>query len=768
MNEMDTRFANQYNIQWFPGHMTKTLRMMEQEIQHVDASLVLLDARIPLSSLNPEIERITARKPKLYALNKADLADPAVTEEWIRYFRAADAGCVAISAKQKGGANAVKAAIEKELSGLLERRQNRGMGGAKTQVMLCGIPNVGKSTFINTFAGSARAKAADRPGVTKGKQWVSTEKFDLLDMPGVLWKKFDSKTIASNLAFIGSIKDDILDVEELAMNLLDEVRRNYPDLVAQRYKLDAETLALPPYELLEAIGRKRGLLVRGGEVNTERCAIIMSPAPARTSSGSQMCQALMCLGAMAGLIGKPGCCAACDKGHAWELGGYSTIFKGGGMLGEPRNGTLGSIEYIPNPLNDKKVDLNEMWTSIVYDQEYTGLDGNKYKNPTHLIYDRHENFLNQGAGLMLGIEAYRKVDTVIAQNLVMTTTCKYADIVLPVSSMWERFGDFTVAYREQMIWTSQVCDPLFECKSDPEIALELADRLGVDKNVLRPVSEKQNVVNMVAAAQVSANADDTWENLVSITEEDLAELGVEGTPQEGRIPILDFKRQGIYTIERSEGDGRNYVPMEAFRKDPENNPVKSESGKMEFYCQAFVDAVDNWGFAEVPPIAKYIPAVEGYEDTFSNWETKEKGEYPFQIISWHILRHSHSTFADVPNLREAFDHPLYMNPVDAEQLGLETGETVLITSKWGKCLRPLMVIDTIMPGVLAMGQGAWVEIDEETGIDMAGSMNVLCGPKLTPTGYQSYNSTIVRVDKWDGEPLQPDYLWEAREVFEEE
>ena len=212
MNEMDTRFANQYNIQWFPGHMTKTLRMMEQEIQHVDASLVLLDARIPLSSLNPEIERITDRKPKLYALNKADLADPAVTEEWIRYFHAADAGCVAISAKQKGGANAVKVAIEKELSGLLERRQNRGMGGAKTQVMLCGIPNVGKSTFINTFAGSARAKAADRPGVTKGKQWVSTEKFDLLDMPGVLWKKFDSKTIASNLAFIGSIKDDILDV----------------------------------------------------------------------------------------------------------------------------------------------------------------------------------------------------------------------------------------------------------------------------------------------------------------------------------------------------------------------------------------------------------------------------------------------------------------------------------------------------------------------------------------------------------------------------
>ena len=275
MKNEELQFSNQYNIQWFPGHMAKTLRMMEQEIQHVDASLVLLDARIPLSSLNPEIERITARKPKLYALNKADLADPAVTEEWIRYFRAADAGCVAISAKSRGGTAAVRAAIEKELADLLARRQVRGMGGAKTQIMLCGIPNVGKSTFINTFAGSARAKAADRPGVTKGKQWVSTERYDLLDMPGVLWKKFESRTVASNLAFIGSIKDDLLDVEELAMNLLDEVRRNYPELVAQRYKLEPSDLLLPPFELLETIGRKRGLLVRGGEVNTERCAIML-------------------------------------------------------------------------------------------------------------------------------------------------------------------------------------------------------------------------------------------------------------------------------------------------------------------------------------------------------------------------------------------------------------------------------------------------------------------------------------------------------------
>ena len=272
MNNQDTRFANQYAIQWFPGHMAKTLRMMEQEIQHVDASLVLLDARIPLSSLNPEIERITARKPKLYALNKADLADPAVTEEWIRYFHEADAGCVAISAKQKGGANAVKAAIEKELSGLLARRQNRGMAGAKTQVMLCGIPNVGKSTFINSFAGAARAKAANKPGVTRGKQWITVDDYDLMDMPGVLWKKFDSLETATNLAFIGSIKDDILDIEELACGLLSGVRAIYPQRLMERYKLDEQALALPPYDLLQAIGAKRGMLISGGEVDTERAA----------------------------------------------------------------------------------------------------------------------------------------------------------------------------------------------------------------------------------------------------------------------------------------------------------------------------------------------------------------------------------------------------------------------------------------------------------------------------------------------------------------
>ena len=317
------------------------------------------------------------------------------------------------------------------------------------------------------------------------------------------------------------------------------------------------------------------------------------------------------------------------------------------------------------------------------------------------------------------------------------------------------------------MWFSQVVEPLFECKSDAEIALELADRIGVDRNVLRPVSEKQLIINMVAASQILSEDGENFENLVSITEEDLAELGVEGQPQEGRVPILDFKRDGIFTIERSVGDGLDFIALKPFRDDPEANPRPTASGKLEIYCQAAVDKVKEFGFKEISPIPEYVPPVEGYEQTFSDWEAKEKGEFPFQIYSLHILRHSHSSFANVPNLREAFDHPLYMNSLDAERLGMETGETVLITSNWGRCLRPVQVTAMMMPGVPAMCQGAWVEIDEETGIDKAGCMNVLCGPNVTTTGYQAWNTCICNVEKWDGEPLVPDYLWDSREVLKE-
>lgn len=266
---------NHKQIHWFPGHMMKTLRVMQDSVRQVDAVLILLDARIPHSSLNPEIERIARVKPRLYVLNKADLADAQITARWTRHFRAQGSGCVAITSKDRSGVNSVKKAIGAELTELLARRTDKGMAGAKIRLMVTGIPNVGKSTFINSFTGAARAAAANRPGVTRGKQWVSAGEYELLDMPGVLWKKFESETVASNLAFIGSIRDDILDIETLAMRLLAELQALCPQKLAERYRVSEEELALDAYELLEAIGRRRGMMMSGGVVNTERAAVML-------------------------------------------------------------------------------------------------------------------------------------------------------------------------------------------------------------------------------------------------------------------------------------------------------------------------------------------------------------------------------------------------------------------------------------------------------------------------------------------------------------
>jgi len=272
---MSNELVNKQNIQWFPGHMMKTLRMMEEEIRNVDAVLVLLDARIPFSSLNPEVELRCQSKPRLYVMNKADLADPEVTAQWVAYFRENDAGCVAISSKDRASVNRIKPDIDRELQELLAKRAAKGQQRAKIRLMVVGIPNVGKSTFINTFTGSARAKAADKPGVTRGKQWISCDRYDLLDMPGVLWKKFDSVETATNLAFIGSIKDDILDIEEVACTLIGQVKRQYPQLLAERYRLQQADLQCTDYEILTMIGQNRGMLLRGGEVDTGRAAVIL-------------------------------------------------------------------------------------------------------------------------------------------------------------------------------------------------------------------------------------------------------------------------------------------------------------------------------------------------------------------------------------------------------------------------------------------------------------------------------------------------------------
>ena len=263
------------SIQWFPGHMAKTRRSIKENLSLVDAVVEIIDARIPLSSQNPEMGRMTAGKPRLLVLNKRDMADNNITDRWISYFRKKGIAAVSMDCRSGKGLKAFTSALENQvLKDLIETRKAKGMVGAPLRVMVVGIPNVGKSSFINRMSGSKKAKVEDRPGVTRTKQWVKLgDRIEMLDMPGVLWPKFDDQLVARKLAFTGAIRDDILDIETLAMLLLEYLAENYPACLKERYKMDSE--GLDGKELLELLGRKRGMLISGGEVNTERAAIML-------------------------------------------------------------------------------------------------------------------------------------------------------------------------------------------------------------------------------------------------------------------------------------------------------------------------------------------------------------------------------------------------------------------------------------------------------------------------------------------------------------
>ena len=262
------------NIQWFPGHMAKTRRMIQSNLSLVDGVVEILDARIPESSRNPEMDRLVKGKPRMVVLNKADMADDNATVKWLNYYKSKGFTAIKISCKSGNGLkNFLPAVKEQMLSELMARRREKGIENAPLRLMIVGIPNAGKSTFINRMAKSKKAKAEDRPGVTRTKQWVKLgDNVEMLDMPGVLWPKFEDQSAARKLAFTGAVKDDILDIEALASLLLENLAVNYPDSLMERYKIDSEGTG---FELLEKLGRKRGMLISGGEVNTERAAITL-------------------------------------------------------------------------------------------------------------------------------------------------------------------------------------------------------------------------------------------------------------------------------------------------------------------------------------------------------------------------------------------------------------------------------------------------------------------------------------------------------------
>ena len=271
------------NIQWYPGHMTKTRRQIEADLKNVDIVVEIIDARIPVSSRNPDIDSICAGKPRLIVLNRADQADPARNKQWAALFRSQGHAVLETDAKTGSGVNQFSAMIQNVLKDQITKWREKGQVGRPVRAMVVGVPNVGKSTFINKVARKKSAKAGDRPGVTRGKQWVNVDQsLDLLDTPGILWPKFDDQTIGMNLAFTGAVKDDIMDVETLGCHMMALLAERYPKVLTDSYKLPEvptregeENDIAYGYRLLQACAQKRGMRISGGEFDTERMSRVL-------------------------------------------------------------------------------------------------------------------------------------------------------------------------------------------------------------------------------------------------------------------------------------------------------------------------------------------------------------------------------------------------------------------------------------------------------------------------------------------------------------
>ena len=502
---------------------------------------------------------------------------------------------------------------------------------------------------------------------------------------------------------------------------------------------------------------------------TKPAAFITAYAPSRTNRGEQFVQAFLTVGWMTGNLGEPGAMVGVScKERAGDTSALVPALVHAGDSG---------VTAIENPLFNHGFPgppatatdwhgpvWDEAWEAVVTGQFSAGVRG-KQSCDIRMIWNVGDMAsLNQLPNLNRGIEAFRKVEFVVSSDSYLSTPCKYSDVVLPITTMWERAGGvmnsntYHGSRRDVFIFHRQICGPLFEARDDNWIEAEIGKRLGLDPGVIDPIPCEQMIYNRLAGAQVVKDDGSGFENLLTITAEDISALGAEGAPQQGRITYKELEEAGLYQVPRTPDDQFGHISFEEFRRDPEAHPVDTETGKLQIHSQPLADAVTAYGWTELPPIATYIPPPEGVEAT-------RDGRYPLQLYSIHYLRRSHSTYDNVPSLREAFPQELMMNVLDAQERGLKTGDAVLVTSPHGKVLRPVCVTPRMMPGVVAMGEGAWVDRDDETGIDRAGATNSLNGTNPCGQGVQPWNTNVVQVAKWEDSPLERDASRPPRAVL---
>lgn len=481
-----------------------------------------------------------------------------------------------------------------------------------------------------------------------------------------------------------------------------------------------------------------------------KVGFLVSAASARVNNTDNLPQLVMTVGAMGGHMGKSGHMTGSTM-HVTSGNGGPALIKAG------KDG----LPEIKNPVDDH-INGNEVWDAVI-DGTYT-FTGTKHYDPAekrdidiHVIYHSSGNKLQTNVGMARAIEAHRKVDMVVAHAQFFTSAARYADIILPLTTEWERFDGLfggTLGHksnREMMVAYQQIIDPLYEAKSDQDIACELAEKLGIARADVYPFDVKQQYFNQLASMEVCDEDGKTYVPAVGITQEDIDELGVEGEPQEGKLAYQELKQLGVYQVKRAPDDNYGYIAFKDFVEDPEANPLETPSGKLEIYSQTLADTFSAMGWDTVTPIPTYVKVTNGYEDASASG-----AEYPLQVMNPHYLRRAHSVFDNIGWLREAWTNPVFISTADAEAAGVSDGDTVLVSSPYGQCVRNACVYAGLMPGVVALPHGAWVAVDEETGIDAAGADNYLTGPAPNGQGVSGYNSALCKIEKYTGEALAPD------------
>ena len=504
-------------------------------------------------------------------------------------------------------------------------------------------------------------------------------------------------------------------------------------------------------------------------------ALLTSWAAARTYNSEQLPQMSICLGAMGGHIGKSGNCTGPTAWNHTNNFGPRLVKVGSSGSAGGKSGTGAATSVSETQLWDavmgKPFNPTTLWSTmngagLNWKDAIGSFDLENHIQDTtanvKMIWNGASSRITNCEGAKKGIEAHRSVEFVVGQGHFLTATNKYSDIVLPITTMWEREGSFVwegYLNRDIVLLSRKVVDPYFEAVSDEEASIRIGEKFGLTQDDFYTVSATQLLFNSVATSSVIKEDGKEWENLVSITKDDIKEWGVEGEPQDGRVPISQFIEDGMYRVDRHEGDNFGYIDKKAFREDPEANPIATATGKIEFYSQIYADMINSHGYSKekYSPLPTYRAPARGYEDTFKDKKVNgEKSEFPLQCVNPHYQRRAHSIFDNVPWLREAFRNPIYMSKLDAQDRGLVDGDTVKISSPFGDTLRQVCVTPRMMPGVVAMPHGVWNRVDKSTGIDHAGSENYITGSLATGMGVNGYNTQNVQVTKWEGTPVPAD------------